>query len=173
MSRHWQCHYIIHLQESPNKHLYIIELFSVKHSVYMHMVSQKQHYRLKRSHESVWTILKPYEIQWRLSNCNAMSRPCFHDKLFTAVFLVASRLHLRSWCAVTILYTVLKQATDMLEPLQQTLTAFQRCIKWRATSWAPAPTTNAPTSCHGIRGVVFRSTRSVNNHTKQLVKDCV
>ena len=68
------------------------------------------------------------------------------------------------------LYPVLKHVIDVREPLQQTLTAFQRCIKWRATSRAAVPTTTAPMSCHGIRGVVLRLTRSAKNQTKTLVK---
>jgi hypothetical protein len=68
-----------------------------------------------------------------------------------------------------IFYNILMQQ-DRLVMFEHTLTAFQRCIKWRATSRAAAPITMVPTSCHGIRGVVFRSTRSVKDHTKQLVK---
>jgi hypothetical protein len=94
----------------------------------------------------------------------------WRNKFLKAVFPVVSHCHLCSWCADVFLYPVPKQVIDVREPMKQTLTAFQRCIKWRATSRAAVPTTTAPTSCHGIRGVVLRSTRSAKNQTKKLVK---
>lgn len=73
-------------------------------------------------------------------------------------------------CSHLLLVTHQRSNPDAGAPVVQTLMAFQRCMKWRATSRAAAPTTIVPTSCHGMRGVVLRSTRSAKKHVKQLIK---